>query len=70
MARTVDFARPAGAVAYARTLAAPTTSYLGSGAEVRALRLDGRTGWLIRAPNCGCHPQPPALIVLVRRGRA
>ena len=68
VARTVDFARPAGAVAYARTLAAQTTSYLGSGAEVRTLRLDGRTGWLIRAPNCGCHPQPPALIVLVRRG--
>ena len=69
VARTVDFARPDGAAAYARTLAARTTSYLGSGAEVRALRLDGRTGWLIRAPNCGCHPQPPALIVLVHRGR-
>jgi hypothetical protein len=68
VARTVDFARTAGAAAYARTLAAHTTSYLGSGAEVRRLRLDGRTGWLIRAPVCGCHPQPPTLIVLVRRG--
>jgi len=68
VARTVDFARADGAAAYARTLASQTTSYLGSGAEVRTMRLDGRAGWLIRAPNCGCHPQPPALIVLVRRG--
>ena len=41
----------------------PGVAPLGAAAALLA------TGWLIRAPNCGCHPQPPALIVLVHRGR-
>jgi hypothetical protein len=68
VARTVDFAGASGAAAYARALADGTASYLGPGARVERVRLDARAGWLIRAPDCGCRPTPPTLIVLVRRG--
>jgi hypothetical protein len=64
VARTVDFAEPAGAAAYQRTLVADTARYLGAGART------GRVpaGWLIRAPSCGCRAQPPTLIAVLRRG--
>jgi hypothetical protein len=64
VARTVDFAEPAGAAAYERALVDGTASYLGAGAETS--RVAG--GWLIRAPSCGCRPAPPTLIAVVRRG--
>jgi hypothetical protein len=64
VARTVDFAEPAGATAYQRALVDGTASYLGAGAGTG--RVTG--GWLIRAPSCGCRPAPPTLIAVVRRG--
>jgi hypothetical protein len=64
VARTVDFAEPAGAAAYQRALVTGADRYLGAGAQPARMH----DGWLIRAPDCGCHPQPPTLIAVVRRG--
>jgi hypothetical protein len=63
VARTVDFAEPAGAAAYQRALVTDTARYLGTGARTDRVP----AGWLIRAPSCACRPRPPTLIVVLRR---
>jgi hypothetical protein len=67
VARTVDFSAAAGAAAYARKVVNGTDAYIGPGATVSRQRIGGRAGWLIRAAPCGCHPQPPTLILVGQR---
>lgn len=64
VSRTAEFEDADGAAAYVRTLVARRDAYLGPGADAR--RVAG--GWILRQPACGCHPQPPTLIELLRHG--
>jgi hypothetical protein len=64
VSRNVAFATPRGAAGYLEELVAQRDAYLGPGADLH--RVAG--GWIIRQPMCGCHPQPPTLIALLRDG--
>jgi hypothetical protein len=64
VSRNVAFATPRGAAGYLDELVARRGAYLGPGAAL--YRVAG--GWIIRQPTCGCHPEPPTLIAVLRDG--
>lgn len=68
-ARTIDFARPAGARSFVGFVHAHIAAFIGAYPTVRRFAAGGRSGWMFRAQSCACPGATPVWLSVASAGR-